>query len=132
MGKHDFIRNEIRNVFKNSNLDLHKVITKGFHTSLRNAFAHSDYYFQFDNPEIYLTNYGGANWEIQSISFDEWTIRFCYSFLLSYTFLNKFETEKQNLENIEYNVQLRNPQGIKVQGGIRYDLERNSFRGRIF
>src|SRR5690606_19576644 len=106
MGKHDFIRNNIRDVFRNSNLDLHNVISNGFHTSLRNAFAHSDYYFQFENHIIYLTNSKGAAWEIDSISFNDWTKRFCYSFLMSYFFQNKFENEKQKLGKLDYNVQL--------------------------
>lgn len=131
MGKHDFIRNDIRAILKKINLDLHTVISNGFHTSLRNAFAHSDYFFQFESPIIYLTNYGGASWELESITFDDWTRKFCYSVLLSYTFQNKFENEKQALGNAKYNVNLRDRNGSKVDGIIVYDSDCNSFSGRI-
>ncbi len=64
MSKHDFIRCHIRQIFKDLNFDIWKVIKEGFHTSLRNAFAHSEYSFDTMNNHnrINLYNYGGANW----------------------------------------------------------------------
>jgi hypothetical protein len=84
MGKHDLIRNEICNSFKQKNLNISNVIKKGFHTSLRNAFAHSEYYFDTNINTIYLENYKGDNWELKNIKYNDWTIRFVYSFLLNY------------------------------------------------
>jgi len=63
-------------------------MTKGFHSSLRNAFAHSDYYFKYNRKEIELTNYSGKGWELKSITFADWRKRFAYSALLSHYLLN--------------------------------------------
>lgn len=99
MSKHDFIRCHIRQIFKDLNFDIWKVIKEGFHTSLRNAFAHSEYSFDTMNNHnrINLYNYGGANWELQTITFDEWSKRFVYSALLSYHFLTLVYQRRKNL-----------------------------------
>lgn len=90
MGKHDFIRKGIRETLEANNNPLAMVIKKGFHTSLRNAFAHSDYSFDTmnGNKRIYLDNYTGQAWELQEISFDDWSERFVYSSLLSFHLLD--------------------------------------------
>jgi hypothetical protein len=133
MGKHTFIRDDIRNIFKNHNLNIHEIITKGFHTSLRNAFAHSEYVLGWNDPKINLLNYGGASWELQDITFDDWTKRFCYTFLLGYKIQEKFHEEKQKLTDGEpgYRVLLKDKDGNNVNGKLLYDKERNSFRGKI-
>ena len=99
MGKHDFIRNEIRDGLKRNNLKLADVITKGFHTSLRNAFAHSEYQFDETNKKIYLDTYKGDAWDIRDITFDNWTTRFAYSALLSYHFFNEKVFKRRSLSN---------------------------------
>ncbi len=88
MGKHDFIRLQTRNVFEANHFTIANVIRNGFHTSLRNAFAHSEYSFDLRNSRIWLDNYNGEAWEIQELSFDEWSNRFSYSVLLNYHLLN--------------------------------------------
>lgn len=90
MGKHDFIRNDIRKTLEANHNPLATIIKKGFHTSLRNAFAHSDYSFDTmnDNKRIWLDNYNGEAWELQEISFDDWSERFVYSSLLSFYLLD--------------------------------------------
>lgn len=90
MGKHNFIRNDIRKIFENRESHLAEIIRKGFHTSLRNAFAHSEYSFDTmnNNRRINLYNWGGEDWELRSLNFDEWSIRFVYSALLSYHLLD--------------------------------------------
>lgn len=101
MSKHDFIRNDIRKTFSNKGNNLAEIIKKGFHTSLRNAFAHSDYSFDTmnNNRRIWLDNYNGQAWELQEISFDDWSIRFVYSALLSYYLLSL--THKNRTELID-------------------------------
>ena len=43
-----------------------------------------------------------------------------------------FEVEKQALNsNVNYKVILKNKEGCDVNGVIRYDSQRNSFRGTI-
>ncbi|MFT6205049.1 MAG: hypothetical protein ACI9V1_003464 [Spirosomataceae bacterium] len=96
-GKHDFIRNDIRKTFKNTGNSVETVIKNGFHTSLRNAFAHSDYSFDTKNNKIYLDNYTGKDWELQEIIFDDWSKRFVYSALLSYNLLSIVHDRRTNL-----------------------------------
>lgn len=95
--RHLFIRNEIRDVLRKSKLNLAEIITKGFHTSLRNAFAHSEYNFDDENKQIHLDTYKGESWDIQNISYNDWTKRFVYSSLLSYHFINERLNKRQTL-----------------------------------
>jgi hypothetical protein len=88
MSKHDYIRNDIRKPLKAFGLKLSNVITSGFHTTIRNAFAHSEYYFNEHTKEIILDSYTGKAWDMHTISFDDWSKRFAYSVLLSYHFHN--------------------------------------------
>jgi len=97
-GKEDFLRNDIRQGL----LDLKppllgNIIKNGFHSSLRNAFAHSDYYFSLRSREIRLTNFGGKAWELNMITFHEWAIKFAYSSLLSHHLLNKLHERRTRL-----------------------------------
>lgn len=46
MGKHNFLRNDGRDLFKLQNLKINDVIKKRFQSQLRDAFAHSDFSFQ--------------------------------------------------------------------------------------
>jgi len=99
MGKHDFIRNDIRQIFEDKGNPLFQIIKNGFHTSLRNAFAHSEYSFDTMNynKRILLDNYNGANWEMREISFDDWSKRFVYSALLSYYLLDLAHKHRINI-----------------------------------
>lgn len=99
MGKHDFIRNDIRKTFETNHNPLAELVKKGFHTSLRNAFAHSDYSFDsMDNVRrIWLENYSGEAWELREILFDNWSARFVYSALLSFYLLDLTHKNRINL-----------------------------------
>lgn len=97
MSKHNYIRDDIRNTLKEKKLKLATVISKGFHTSLRNAFAHSEYQLDENNKFIHLDTYKGGAWDIQKISYDDWTKRFAYSALLSYHFLNVRASKRKSL-----------------------------------
>jgi len=89
MSKHSFIRSGIRNTFRNKGLHIAQVITNAFHTSLRNAFAHSEYVFDNTNRQIHLDTYKGETWDLENISYDDWTKRFVYSALISYLLINE-------------------------------------------
>lgn len=99
MSKHDFIRNDIRAAFEKTKNNLGQIIKKGFHTSLRNAFAHSE--FSIDtingNKRIWLDTYTGKDWDIQEVSFDDWSKKFVYSALLSYHLLNLTHKNRTSL-----------------------------------
>lgn len=88
MGKHTFIRDDIRSFFLNKGNPIGEIIRKGFHTSLRNAFAHSEYIIDERNLRIVLDNYNGQSWELREISFNDWSERFVYSALLSFYMLD--------------------------------------------
>lgn len=91
MSKHEFIRFQIRDTFKQRGLEISKIISNGFHTSLRNAFAHSEYHFNKSNKHIVLDTYKGNDlWDIRDISFNDWTKRFAYSMLLCHYVQNMF------------------------------------------
>ncbi len=100
MKKREYIANKIK---PNFNKDIVDLIEKGFHSSIRNAFAHSEYSFDIfnRNKRIILHNYKKEKeWALPYISFDEWTKRFCYSFLLTYHFLSKcYEKRKELTHN---------------------------------
>lgn len=101
--KHSFIRNDIRKVFESQGCLISQIIKKGYHSQLRNAFAHSDYYFDLLNGDekIILDNYcGDDSWEIKEISYDDWSKRFVYSSLLSYYLMDIARNHRRNLISV--------------------------------
>lgn len=131
MGKHLFIRNEIRDKLSNKGLHLAEIISNGFHSQLRNAFAHSDYALEMDTPKIELLNFSQTSWQMRSITFDEWTERFCYTFLLSFYLHNTFQEERQTLASGNYNVKLKDINGIDQDGILTYTQNVNRFTAGI-
>lgn len=101
MGKHNFIRNDVRDLFGKKNLKIYDIIKKGFQSQLRDAFAHSDFSFQWHQGYIWLYNYNSSQpHHVQEISFDEWTIKFCYAFLLNYRLNELFYEGRQNIHKV--------------------------------
>jgi hypothetical protein len=97
MTKHEFIRFRIRDVIKSKGLHLGSVISKGYHSSLRNAFAHSEYHFDKYNKLIHLDTYKGGMWDIPNLSYDDWSRRFAYTALLSYHLYNEKVYKRRSL-----------------------------------
>ncbi|MGV0999812.1 hypothetical protein ACTS9U_00110 [Empedobacter falsenii] len=128
--KQKLIRDNIRDKFKSKNLDIADIITNGYRSQFRNAFAHSDYSFGLNDAKIDLHNYKPNSYEVQSITMDEWTKYFCYSFLLNYHLPNFYYSERQKIDK-PIEVFLRNKQGEKKKGIIIYDKERNGFSGQL-
>ena len=133
MSKHGFIRNEIRKNFGEKGNNLFQIIKNGFHTSLRNAFAHAEYFFDTmnNNRRIILDNYGGESWELQEINFDEWSKRFVYSALLSYHLLNLSHKHRTELIDTTGTDLFQIKQPSKMNGfnyvWIKYDKEYDRF-----
>jgi hypothetical protein len=98
-GKHKFITQSIKKSFEEKENKLFQVIENGFHSSLRNAFAHSEYLFDTlsNNRRIILDNYSGESWELKEISFDDWSKRFVYSALLCYYLFYLSHLHRTNL-----------------------------------
>ncbi|MBW4890956.1 hypothetical protein KXQ82_14610 [Mucilaginibacter sp. HMF5004] len=97
MGKHNLIREGIRTPLRKRQLKLGSIISKGFHTSLRNAFAHSEYYFNEPTKKIILETYSGKPWDIADLTFNDWSKRFAYSVLLSYHLNNEIYIKRQSV-----------------------------------
>jgi len=131
--KHDFIRNNIRGVFETRGNNIAEIIGKGFHTSLRNAFAHSEYSFDTmnGNQRIWLDNCKGAAWELQEISFDDWSKRFAHSVLLSYNLLNQVHFNRTSLiadfGTDRFSIRHPSKSGIVRDTNIIYRHEHDSF-----
>jgi hypothetical protein len=125
-----FIRKELRDKFKSLYLDIATIMTNGYRSQYRNAFAHSDYSFALNEDKIHLHNYQGKNYQVKSVLYDEWTKFFCHSFLLNFYFIKLFHQEKQKM-NPNTQVHLRNKDGEKKKGLIIYDKERNDFTGKL-
>lgn len=129
--KEDFIRNDIREKFSKKDLFIAQIMKNGFHTSLRNAFAHSDYVLSYSNKRIDLLNYGGSNWELKNISFQEWTKRFAYSALLSHNLLMKLQERRQSLVSKygtdEFIIVFPKSEKVFTTKKIYYDVERDAF-----
>ncbi len=99
--KHEYISQKIKQLFKNCNSKISEIIEKSYHSSLRNAFAHSDYSISTINEIdiINLHNYSGKQWELKSISLYDWSRRFLYSALLTYHFYKTYRNRRTNIIN---------------------------------
>lgn len=133
MSKHDFIRNTIRPNFETHQVNVSNIIKKGFHTSLRNAFAHSEYSFDTmnNNNRIWLDTYTGKPWDIQEITFDEWSERFIYSALFCYHTISINYNRRKNL-TIEFGKDIfeidhPNSRGKLDKVRIQYTPEHDNF-----
>ena len=134
MTKHKFIRDDVRKTFEDAGNPLAEIIRKGCHTSLRNAFAHSEYSFDTmnDNRRIILDNYNGDDsWELAQISYDDWSKRFVYSVLLSYHLMSLAYTNRimliKNLKTDTF--QIKHPTKAKSFNFIwvKYSKDNDSF-----
>ena len=124
--KQEYLRKQIKDVFSAQNLQIAEVISHGFHSSLRNAFAHSEYSIDFQNRVIYLHNTKGGEWELDDINFDDWTTRFVYSVLFDYHLHNVFFTKRRNISIDLFQVRLEVPSSVIVE--VEYDRTNDLFR----
>lgn len=75
--------------FTSQNCSLAGIIDQSFHTSLRNAFAHSEYDIDQFNQLIRLDTYKEerSEWDIDNIGFAEWRMRFLFSVVIDFQVL---------------------------------------------
>jgi hypothetical protein len=130
-GKHELIRVSLRDVFKSKGLMLSNIITKGFQTSLRNAFAHSEYSFNTSSSKIMLYGNGKERWQLPEVTFDEWSQRFCYTVLFAYHFNNEFFLRRKSLitdyGTDKFVIMLPMSKNVSRATYIRYDDPQDSF-----
>lgn len=124
--RHKFIRNEIKGVFGKHNLVIADVISRSYHSQLRNAFAHSDYYFFSD--KIGLNNYSGKAWELKEISIKEWDERFLQTALIFDILLGLKEEGKKVIgKSDNYGVWIPIRRGLR-RVYLNYDPRTNIYR----
>lgn len=99
--KHSFIRGSVRDVFAKLGLKMADVMTKGFHTSLRNSFVHGEFTIDPTTMDITLHTYRIPRnlkaFELDKISANQWTEFFIYSALLNYLFILEKEKRINNI-----------------------------------
>ena len=131
--KPDFISQKIAEKFQVNGFRLADIVTNGYHKSLRNAFAHSEYSFNLlnNNNHINLYNYKGKADELKTISFNDWSCRFAISALLSYHFLNSTYQKRTSLPvdlgTSIYIVPQPTIAGDLIDVSIEYRAEHNAF-----
>lgn len=96
-GKSKFINEKIIKSHRDVGSPLAEIIENGFHRSIRNAFAHSEYVLNAEEKYIKLNNYKGKPYELDRVSFNDWTRRFAYSVILNYHFLNEIHKRRISL-----------------------------------
>ncbi|AEK23101.1 Hypothetical protein Ccan_09830 [Capnocytophaga canimorsus Cc5] len=122
MQKYKFIQ-KIKSNLSNNNLS--NIIERSYHSSLRNAFAHSQYIFHTMNGEekIKLLNYGDEKWELEDISFNDWTERFVNSFLLNYLLYKIIRDCRKNINpSTQFSVNINT-----IMLKFRYNEQNDSF-----
>lgn len=133
MAKSNFIRTKIKEPLNQISSPILEIIGKGYHSSLRNAFAHSEYSIDFYNnfDRIALYNYKGESWELREVSFDDWSKRFVYSAIFTFHFINVIHQAR--LKVIEdFNTDTFTITHPTTKGGIKsidikYDINSDSF-----
>lgn len=133
MKKSDFIRTKIKEPLEKISNPISKIIKNGYHSSLRNAFAHSEYSIDFENKKnrIALYNYKAAEWELREITFNDWSERFVYSAIFTFHFFNIIHESRLSIiedfttDVFTINHPTTNGKMNRVQ--IKYDLNTNSF-----
>lgn len=87
-----YITQNIKTKFIDAGLKIGEIFPKLYHSQIRNAFAHSDFYY-VDN-KIVLSNYNNQEkHSIESLTFDDFSNRFCYTVLFHFLFEKKFRSD---------------------------------------
>ena len=125
--KGEYLRETIKSFNQNCN-EFHNIIKKGYHSQIRNAYAHSDFVFEFNDPEIILLNYSNKDYEIEKISYNNFSEKFCYSFWLNLCLLDKINKEENNMKG-EYEFTFPELSLTQKFGSLSYEKEFNQFKG---
>lgn len=91
--KYHFINDNIKEILK-KDCPLYKIIDKGYSSTLRNSFAHSLYYFD-SNDTIRFNHRKKKDYDLTSITINEWKEYFSYSALLSCHLYNIVDNKEE-------------------------------------
>lgn len=113
-GMHKWIYNDIITPLKENGYKLGEIIAKGYKSSIRNAFAHSNYSIYEGQRKIHIRP-SSSPWEI--ISFDEFQRLFLYSSFIMNVLHNSIEYAFQDmtLETRALTEPFYTPDNVKVQ-----------------
>lgn len=129
--RYNFIKAQIKTILENKCLLIESVINNAYHSSLRNAFAHSEYSFDSKGSLIWLHNYGSEAWEMKNISFDDWSKRLSYSILLAYNLINITHERRKSLpddfKTTTFKILHPNSKGQKNIVNIIYEKDNDRF-----
>jgi hypothetical protein len=134
MGKSTFIQEKIGKVFRASGSPMEKVLSEGYDSDLRNAFAHSAYSIDGETKNIFLHPRKSKPRKLEQISFDDWGKRFAYSVLTSYYLIDIMHEMRRSLP-LDFGTNLftvhrpRNKNTKEtVPCQVEYDVSKDVFR----
>ncbi|MEP7267561.1 MAG: hypothetical protein ABI844_08020 [Saprospiraceae bacterium] len=91
-----YIRDKIRNIFKENNLMIYDIIKSAYRSQIRDAFAHSDYFIS--DRKIYLENFSPTlEHSKQFISYDEFDEIIIKTILLHHCIVTKIDEYRHKL-----------------------------------
>ena len=113
-GKYKFITNEVIAPLVEKGYLLGEVLSKGYKSGIRNAFAHSLYTVDVDKREIYLRPNSSPHF---TLTFEEFQKCFLYSTLLMNRMQNSLESNHIDAakKNSALTQAITTPDGVKVQ-----------------
>lgn len=127
MQKSNFINDEIIKNLRQSNNSLETFFTHSYDNKLRNSFAHCSYSLDSKKKTITVKYQKKGKWQYKTLSYDEWSVMFCKSFLLNYHLINILDSRRKNIIN-EFGkdtFSIPIPKGRTLN--IKYDSKRDSF-----
>lgn len=113
-GMYKWINNEIITPLKANGYKLGEIIAKGYKSSIRNAFAHSNYSIYEGQRKIHIHT---SSSPLEMLSFDDFQSRFLYSSFLMYVLHNSIEYVFQSitLENKALTEPFYTPDNVKAR-----------------
>lgn len=127
--KYKFIQNQIKQPLTKKCPKTFKLLSAIYKSQYRNAFAHSQYHFEFGNDRITLENYvsGSDDCPEEFISFKAWTKVFLQSSFFQIGVHNRTVQELKKLEKESYEVYHPKHKSMVT---INFDRENLNFRAQ--
>lgn len=128
--KFKFIKNKVREPLKTKCPKVYTLLNEVYKSQYRNAFAHSQYHFYFNDEAITLENYDGDDNPVRTLSFDDWTPIFLKSALFQIELHKRAMEEIKQLDQDSYSVKITHPDR-KGMATIFFDRQNFKFRAQF-